>query len=108
MLQIAFLIAFIIQFLHACTWEGMIFRGIAERLWTLPIWIKKPLFGCPICMTPWWGALTLITAHNTGVIDITGTNLQIVVKVIFTLFVAAGINTVFIKMFSIDEAESEE
>lgn len=49
-------IALIILFLHSCTWEGMIFNGI-KYVVSPEGWLYKPLYGCPICMTPWWGTL---------------------------------------------------
>jgi hypothetical protein len=44
-----------IVFIHATTWDGMIFSRVRVALWGLPLWIKKPLFMCPICMTSIWG-----------------------------------------------------
>src|SRR5688572_7238366 len=55
MIENAFIIAMIVLFLHATTWEGMIFDGIKN--FNIPGWIRKPLYSCPICMTPWWGTL---------------------------------------------------
>lgn len=34
----------------------MIFNGI-KNLVSPERWIYKPIYGCPICMTPWWGTL---------------------------------------------------
>lgn len=102
MLQNAIIIAFIVQFLHACTWEGMIFNSLTERLWTLPNWIKMPLYGCPICMTPWWGAFMLM-----AVVVATGYPMAMhdVIEGVFTLFAAAGINAVFVQLYPHHEAE---
>lgn len=44
-----------IVFIHATTWEGMIFSRVRVALWHAPLWIKKPLFMCLICMTSIWG-----------------------------------------------------
>lgn len=54
MLQQASIIALIVLFLHACTWDGMIFSGV-KRLIKPELEISKPLYGCPICMAFWWG-----------------------------------------------------
>jgi hypothetical protein len=54
MVQHAFLISMIILFLHSCSWQGMIFGGIQEFIHP-DEWISKPIYGCPICQTPWWG-----------------------------------------------------
>lgn len=50
-------VAFTVYGISATFWEGMIFWKFAY--WadtTLPWWIYKPLCGCVICMTPWWGS----------------------------------------------------
>jgi hypothetical protein len=31
-------------------WDGMILAGAKKRLDTMPAWIKKPLYDCPVCM----------------------------------------------------------
>lgn len=43
---------------YCCTfWDGMIFEKIGEWLEArLPEWITKPLFGCFICASFWWGS----------------------------------------------------
>ena len=55
MLEAALIIAFIVYFLKATTWKGMIFYELAEKLEHWPEFIRKPLYECPVCMTPWWG-----------------------------------------------------
>lgn len=60
MIAFGFLIAMVILFLHACTWEGMVLDVVRYRLEHLPLWVKKPLFDCPVCMAPWWGSLIII------------------------------------------------
>jgi hypothetical protein len=49
-----------VLFIHACTWEGMILQFIPNFFWDAPVWIKKPVFDCPICMAPWYGVLIMI------------------------------------------------
>lgn len=56
MIEWGIIIALFCLFVHACTWEGMIGEKIGELFWEAPVWIKKPLFSCPICMCPWWGS----------------------------------------------------
>lgn len=85
MLYSAFVIAFVVWFIHACTWEGMIFSGIAQRLWTLPTWLKKPLYDCPICMAPWWGMLILILQGNPPCLN-----------ALIAVCIAGGINAVIV------------
>lgn len=56
MIENSLIISLIILFLHSTTWDGHIFEKIRK-------WIKedskisKPIYNCPICMTPWWGTL---------------------------------------------------
>jgi len=52
----AFFISLIVLFIHATTWEGMIFEKIKDYIKPEGM-LYKPLYGCPICMTPWWGTL---------------------------------------------------
>ncbi len=52
----AAIIALIIFFLHATTWDGHIFEGI-RKLIDENSKISKPIYNCPICMTPWWGTV---------------------------------------------------
>ena len=59
MLQQAVVIALVIMFLNATTWEGMIFHGI-RKLIDPEAAISKPIYNCPICMGPWWGTLIYI------------------------------------------------
>ncbi|WMJ72947.1 hypothetical protein RCC89_07195 [Cytophagaceae bacterium ABcell3] len=91
MLEQAFAIAFIVYFIKATTWRGMIFHPIILKLRTLPSYIKKPVYECPICMTPWWGALIYFLAHITGLPEF---EILTVERLIFTVFISSGINTV--------------
>lgn len=52
----ALIISLIVLFLHACTWDGMIFEKVKTLLKPEGM-LYKPIYGCPICMTPWWGTL---------------------------------------------------
>lgn len=64
MLQQSFVIAFIVLAVHAVFLPGMIFGKISG---TISLWaatkngfyekIRKPLFECPVCQTPWWGTI---------------------------------------------------
>jgi hypothetical protein len=63
MIENSLIIALIILFLHATTWDGHIFQKV--RKWISEDFnISKPIYNCPICMTPWWGTLIyLIFIH---------------------------------------------
>jgi len=49
-------ITLIVIFIHACTWQGMILEKVRTIIKPEGM-IYKPIYGCPICMTPWWGTL---------------------------------------------------
>jgi hypothetical protein len=96
MLEISFIIAFVVLFLHATTWEGMIFSFIPEFFYDAPAWVRKPIFECPICMTPWYGAFIMIASDYYP-----ANNFQPFI----VLFVAGGINVIadcFIKFVGND------
>lgn len=93
MLNDAFIIAFIVYFIKATTWKGMIFHGITKTRAWLPEKIRKPLFECPVCMTPWWGVIIYLIGHYAGLVEFTELSFR---RVIFTVFAAAGINTFFL------------
>lgn len=46
-----------IHFIQATTMEGMIFGFVRKAFYHFPIWIKKPLYECLICMSPWYAVL---------------------------------------------------
>lgn len=50
------MISLMILFLHATTWEGMIFEGIKKIIKPEGM-LYKAIYGCPICMCPWYGSL---------------------------------------------------
>lgn len=93
MLETAFIIAFIVYFVKATTWKGMIFHGIKHKLNFLPGYIKKPLYDCPVCMTPWWGAAIYLLGYFTDLSEFSELSVQ---RLIFTVFIASGINTIFL------------
>jgi hypothetical protein len=69
----------------------MIFESIGERLKVLPDYIRKPLYDCPICSTPWHGSLILWLGNINNIWQVHNP-----IEWIFILFSAAGINTVLI------------
>ncbi|HUQ97171.1 MAG TPA: hypothetical protein VM010_05870 [Chitinophagaceae bacterium] len=93
MLTSAFIIAFIVYFIKATTWKGMIFHGVIEKLNWLPKKLRKPLFECPICMTPWWGVAIYLVGYYSGLEEFNELSFR---RLIFTVFAAAGINTLFL------------
>lgn len=49
-----FVISMIINSINVCFWENHIFQKIGDRFEDYKIW--KPIAGCIICMSPWWGS----------------------------------------------------
>jgi len=89
MVELAFIIAMAVLFLHATTWEGMIFQKVPEWLWDVPVWMKKPLYSCPVCMSFWWGVFIIVAGELFHVWPCIGA-----FKEFLTLFVAGGINVI--------------
>ncbi len=56
------------MFLHATTWEGMIFGKINNIIKPESI-LYKPVYACPICMTPWWGTIIYLLFFHISFID---------------------------------------
>ncbi len=52
----AIFISLMVLFIHATSWDGHIFEGIKKIVPPKGKWYKA-LYGCPICMTPWWGSV---------------------------------------------------
>jgi hypothetical protein len=65
MVMEAFIIAMIVLFIHATTWEGQIMSWV-KKLVNEDSYISKPIYGCPICMTPWWGTATYLILFGWG------------------------------------------
>jgi hypothetical protein len=93
MLETAFIIAFIVYFIKATTWKGMIFHELTEKLGGWPEFIRKPFYECPVCMTPWWGVIIYLVGHYSNLPEFADLTIQ---RLIFTVFIAAGINTIFL------------
>ena len=91
MLMISFIIALMIQFIHACSWEGMLLGWLNGSLWNLTPYLRKPLFDCPICMSPWWGSLFIVLLWAAGCIGLPGFG-----QWILTLLMVGGINTLIV------------
>jgi len=87
MIELSILIAFAVLFLNATTWEGQIFEDVANWLDTkLPEWIIKPLYGCPICMSFWYGSAMYILYHGLDK------------WILIVVFCAAGINAFIVNL----------
>lgn len=58
----------IILFIHATTWKGMIFEGI-KKIIKPEGHLYKPIYGCPICMVPYYGSLIYFLFFKISWID---------------------------------------
>lgn len=64
----ALIIALIVLFVHACSWQGMIFEGIKKVIKPEGS-LYKPIYGCPICMTPYYGTVIYLLFFNISIAD---------------------------------------
>lgn len=96
MLQWIVIISLTVLFLHATTWEGMIFDKVSVWAFNLPAFIKNPLFDCPICMAPWYGSIILAIADLTN--SLPSLNWF---KCILILFASAGLNVLLINIIEL-------
>ena len=87
MIELSILIAFAVLFIHTTTTEGNIFEDVANFLDTkLPDWIIKPLYGCPICMSFWYGSVFYIFYNGLDK------------WIVLVVFCAAGINAALVNL----------
>ncbi len=96
MIENSLIIALIILFLHATTWDGHIFNGI-RKLIDEDKKISKPIYNCPICMTPWWGTLIYGLFFHIGWLDW-----------LLTIGAAAGISVIFVILIIAKEYFAEK
>ncbi len=94
----ALIISLIVLFLHATTWDGMIFENI-KKLIKPEGNLYKPIYGCPICMTPWWGTLLyfIFFAPFSGLWD----NSWLSIKPwLLTVGMASGLSVLWVAVLS--------
>lgn len=95
---LALAISLIILFLHACSWKGMIFERIKkiippEKYYIFGKDISKPIYGCPICMTPWWGTLIYWLFFAISI-----------PHWILTILTASGLSVLYVVMIDLKDA----
>lgn len=76
----------------ATMWEGAIFEFV--RTWgekNLSEKLQKPIYDCPICMTPYYGTVFYILVYDFGFTDW-----------LITVIAAMGLNAVLVKLFPDD------
>ena len=92
MLTASLIIALIVLFIHSTTWEGHIFESIKDII--KPEWkISKPIYGCPICMTPWWGSIIYWLCIGISI-----------PHWLLTVGAAAGFSVLFVVMIDLKDA----
>jgi hypothetical protein len=80
----------IVMAIWATMWEDAIFDFV--RTWGdkhLSEKPRKPIYDCPVCMTPWYGSLFYIVAYNGGLKEW-----------LIVVIAAMGLNAVLIKLFN--------
>lgn len=87
----ALIISLIVLFIHACTWEGMIFAKIKKFIKPEGM-LYKPIYGCPICMTPYWGTAIYWLFFNNSIQDW-----------ILTIGAAAGLSVLYVLLIDIKD-----
>lgn len=92
-MEAPFAIAMIILFIHSCTQEGMILHFIDRWFENAPLWIRKPLFSCPVCMVPYWGSLIIWLGDYFDFWVVYSP-----VTWIYVLLIAGGINAIVLKL----------
>lgn len=98
-MEAALIIALIVFFLKVTTWEGHIFENLGDwAYYNLPEKVYKPLIGCPICMTPWWGTFIYLLGDLLN-IELFEDSRPL--RLIFTIFAAAGINALIVMLIEI-------
>ncbi|RVT98318.1 hypothetical protein EOD41_16095 [Mucilaginibacter limnophilus] len=92
MLEHALIIAMIVLFIHACSWRGMIFDGI-KKIIEPKGHLYKPIYGCPICMTPYYGTIIYLLFFKVSFAD-----------GLLTVAAASGLNVVSVLLIDIKDA----
>ena len=96
MLENALVISLVVILIHLMLQDDEIF-GVVGKWFKqhLPEGIHKPVFSCPICMTPWWGSIVMAVAVITGIESFQHIDIW---HWLFILAIAGGICTVYVEM----------
>lgn len=92
MIEKIVIISFIVMAIWATMWEGAIFEFV--RIWGdkhLGEKPRKPIYDCPICMTPWYGSIVYWIMWGNGVKEW-----------LIVIIAAMGMNAILIKLFPED------
>jgi len=81
----AVIVSFSVMAIWCCMLETMIFGRI--RNLNIPEWMEEPLYGCVVCMTPYYGSAIYWIFLGDGMIEW-----------ILVILVSMGIATFFVKI----------
>lgn len=96
MLEKALILSLIVIFIHLTFQEGEIFEFVGKWFTRhLPVKLHKPVFSCPICMTPWWGSIVMAVACIVGIDVFQNIHFW---SWLFILAIGGGISTVYVEM----------
>lgn len=56
MIEKIFIIAFMVMAIYSTMLYGMIFQIVRVKLDKAPQWLKKIVYDCPVCQTPYYGS----------------------------------------------------
>lgn len=91
MIVIALEISLIILFIHATTWDGHIFSFVRNWIDEKKK-IAKPIYNCPICMTPWYGTALYLVLFKFSFLEW-----------FLTIGVAAGFSVIYVLLIEIKD-----
>lgn len=70
MFEKIFIVTLIVWGVHVLFWDSMILGFISRWLmYRIPVFIIKPLYACPVCMTPYYGTIVYIIMWKFDVAD---------------------------------------
>lgn len=94
MIENAFIISLIVLFIHFTSFKGHIFSGIKKIIKPQGKYgIYKAIYGCPVCMSPWYGTVIYFLFINKGVADY-----------LLTIGAACGIAVIYVVLLTIRTA----
>lgn len=88
----ALIIALIIFAGHAMTWDGQIFSFV-RKLIDENKSISKPIYSCPICMTPYYGTLIWFLFFRNSAFDVSSEGMVQIYNGVQNWFLTIGAAT---------------
>lgn len=96
-MEAALIISLIVLFIHATTWDGQINEWI-KKIIDPESMIAKPIYGCPICMTFWYGSGLYFWIFES----------YSLLQWLLVVFAAAGFSTLWAILLMIKDALKKE